>query len=214
MTGMFISFLGTLPMGTLNISAMQISVTDGVRPALYFSIGALLVEVIYVRGTLVAMSWFRKRKKLLVAMEWATLFIILALAVSSFYTAINPSIKSNPILSDTVHRFWLGAGLSAINPLQIPFWFGWSTVLTTKGLLIREKNHYVPYIAGIGLGTFTGQCIFIFGGKWLVESLNARQDIIQWVIGGIFLITAVVQWLKLVKQRDAISRMHDRESSE
>lgn len=211
MTGMFISFLGALPMGTLNISAMQISITDGVRPALYFSIGALLVEVIYVRGTLVAMGWFRKHKKLLVAMEWATLFIVLILAVSSFYTAINPSVKSNPILSNAVHRFWLGAGMSAINPLQIPFWFGWSAVLTTKGLLKREKNHYVPYVAGIGLGTFTGQCIFIFGGKWLVESLNTRQDIIQWIIGGIFLITAVIQWLKMVKQKDAISQMKDNE---
>ncbi len=207
MTGMFISFLGTLPMGTLNISAMQISVTDGVRPALYFSMGALLVEVIYVRGTLVAMGWFRQRKKMLVAMEWATLFIVLALAVSSFYTAIHPSVRSNPILSNTVHRFWLGAGLSAINPMQIPFWFGWSTILTSKGLLKREKNHYVPYVAGIGIGTFMGQCIFIFGGKLLVESLNARQDIIQWVIGGIFLLTAVIQLLKLVKQKDSISKM-------
>ncbi len=207
MTGMFISFLGTLPMGTLNISAMQISVTDGVRPALYFSMGALLVEVIYVRGTLVAMGWFRQRKKMLMAMEWATLIIVLALAVSSFYTAIHPSVRSNPILSNTVHRFWLGAGLSAINPMQIPFWFGWSTILTSKGLLKRENNHYVPYVAGIGIGTFLGHCIFIFGGKLLVESLNARQDIIQWVIGGIFLVTAVIQCLKLVKQKDSISQM-------
>jgi threonine/homoserine/homoserine lactone efflux protein len=209
MTGMFISFLGTLPMGTLNISAMQISITDGVRPALYFSIGALLVEVIYVRGTLVAMSWFRKYKKLLVAMEWVTLFIVLILAVSSFYTALHPSVKSNPLLSNAVHRFWLGAGMSAINPMQIPFWFGWSAVLTTKGFLKREKNHYVPYVAGIGLGTFTGHCIFIFGGKWLVESLNARQDIIQWIIGGIFLITAIIQSVKMVKQKGAISQMKE-----
>jgi hypothetical protein len=43
----------------------------------------------------------------------------------------------------------------------------------------------------------------------LVESLNARQDIIQWVIGGIFLITAVIQGLKMVKQKDAISQMKE-----
>ena len=64
-TGMFISFLGTLPLGTLNISAMQISVSDGVRPAFYFALGALLVEMIYVRLSLVAMNWVRKQKRLL-----------------------------------------------------------------------------------------------------------------------------------------------------
>lgn len=209
MTGMFISFLGTLPMGTLNISAMQISVTDGVKPALLFSTGAILVEVIYVRLTLVAMGWFRQHKKLLKVMEWLTLVIILALAVSSFYTAMHPLVRSNPILSNSVHRFWLGVGLSAVNPLQIPFWFGWSTVLSDRQVLKREGNGYIPYIAGIGFGTLIGHCIFIFGGKLLVDSLNTSQDIIQWVIGGIFLVTALVQFIKMVKQKDAISAMKE-----
>jgi threonine/homoserine/homoserine lactone efflux protein len=207
MTGMFISFLGTLPMGTLNISAMQISISDGYKPALLFSSGALLVEVIYVRLTLVAMTWFTRHTKLLKAMEWVTLVIIMALAVSSFYAAMNPSVKANPILSNTLHRFWLGAGMSAVNPLQIPFWFGWSTVLTTRNVLKRENNQYIPYIAGIGLGTLIGHCIFIFGGKLLVDSLNARQDVIHWCVGGIFLLTAIIQWMRMVKNQDAISKM-------
>jgi threonine/homoserine/homoserine lactone efflux protein len=118
-------------MGTLTISAMQISISDGYRPALLFSFGALLVEMVYVRLTLVAMGWFRQHTRLLRSMEWVTLLIILALAVSSFYAAINPKVRANPILSDTIHRFWLGAAMSAINPMQIPFWFGWSTLLTT-----------------------------------------------------------------------------------
>lgn len=209
MTGMFISFLGTLPMGTLNISAMQISISDGIRPALLFSAGALLVEIVYVRFTLVAMGWFKQHKKLLKGMEWLTLIIILALAVSSFYAAMTPSVRSSPILSNSVHRFWLGAGLSAVNPLQIPFWFGWSTVLSNRNLLKREENQYIPYIAGIGFGTLIGHCIFIFGGKLLVESLDTGQDVIQWFIGGIFLITAIIQWVKMVKHKDAISEMKE-----
>jgi threonine/homoserine/homoserine lactone efflux protein len=209
MTGMFISFLGTLPMGTLNISAMEISIADGYRPALYFSTGALLVEVVYVRFTLVAMGWFRQHKKLLMGMEWLTLIIILALAVSSFYAAMNPSVRSSPILSNAIHRFWLGAGMSAVNPLQVPFWFGWSTVLSNRNVLKREQNHYVPYIAGIGIGTLIGHCIFIFGGKFLVDSMDAKQDVIQWTIGGIFLVTAIIQWIKMVKHKDAISEMKE-----
>jgi threonine/homoserine/homoserine lactone efflux protein len=209
MTGMFISFLGTLPMGTLNISAMQISITDGIRPALLFTSGAILVEVVYVRLTLVAMGWFRQHKKLLKGMEWLTLVIILALAISSFYTAMHPSVRSNPILSNTVHRFWLGAGLSAVNPLQIPFWFGWSTVLSERNLLKREDGLYVPYISGIGFGTLIGHFIFIFGGKLLVDSLNTSQDIIQWVIGGIFLATAIIQLVRMLRQKDAISAMKE-----
>ncbi len=207
MTGMFISFLGTLPMGTLNISAMQISLSDGIRPALYFSAGAVLVEVLYVRVTLVAMTWFRKHKKLLMGMEWFTLVIILALAVSSFYAAANPSVKSSPILSNNVHRFWLGVGMSAINPLQVPFWFGWSTILATRKLLLPKENLYLVYIAGIGLGTIIGHCIFIFGGRLIVERMNTRQNVLHLVIGLIFLLTAIVQWIRMARHKDAISTM-------
>ena len=59
---MLISFLGSLPLGTLNVAAMQISITDGIIQALQFSLGSLLAEVIYVRLSLVAMDWVRKKE--------------------------------------------------------------------------------------------------------------------------------------------------------
>ncbi|MEJ0104480.1 MAG: LysE family transporter [Bacteroidota bacterium] len=59
---MLISFLGSLPLGTLNVAAMQISVTEGARQAILFAIGSLLAEVIYVRISLVAIDWIRKQK--------------------------------------------------------------------------------------------------------------------------------------------------------
>src|SRR5262245_43307357 len=102
-TSLFISFLGTLPLGTLNIAAMQIAYTDGIRPALYFALGVLSVEIIYVRISLVAMDWVRKQQRLFRILEWVTLLIILALAVSSFVAAADPAVKKNVILSNTIH---------------------------------------------------------------------------------------------------------------
>ena len=212
-TGLFISFLGTLPLGTLNIAAMQISISDGIRPAIYFALGALLVEVIYVRISLVAMDWVRKRKKLFRFLEWFTVAIVTALAVSSFVAAADPAEKKNVLLSYSFHRFWLGVVLSALNPVQIPFWFGWSTVLFTKGVLLPRNSHYNIYIAGIGVGTFIGNLIFIFGGRLIVDKLNNNQHIIQYVIGTIFAITAIIMFWKMIRKKDAISEMKELEQS-
>jgi len=199
--------MGTLPLGTMNIAAMQISVTDGIRPAILFAIGALLVEVIYVRLSLIAMNWVRKQKRLFRWLEWVTLLIIVALAVSSFVAASNPTHKENPILSNTLHRFWLGVLMSAINPVQIPFWFGWSTVLFTKKILLPRNDHYLFYICGIGTGTFAGFAVFIFGGKLLVDKLNANQDILNWVIGGIFVITAIIMFWRIMRNKGAANSL-------
>jgi threonine/homoserine/homoserine lactone efflux protein len=209
LTGMFISFLGTLPLGTLNIAAMQISISDGIRPAIYFALGALLVEIIYVRISLVAMDWVRKRKKLFQWFEWLTVVIISALAISSFIAAADPEEKKNVLLSYSFHRFWLGVVLSALNPVQIPFWFGWSTALFTKKVLLPKNSHYNMYILGIGIGTFVGNLVFILGGRLIVDSFNNNQHIVQYVIGSIFAVTALLMFLKLIRKKDAISEMKE-----
>lgn len=201
-TGLIISFLGTLPLGSLNIAAMQISVTDGVRPAMYFVLGALIVEVVYVRVSLVAMNWVLQHKKLFRWLEWISIVIILALAVSSFIVAADPVVKKNVLLSGGIHRFWLGVVMSALNPVQIPFWFGWSTVLFTKNVLEHKNTHYNMYITGIGTGSFIGNLIFILGGRFIVDVLDTNQKILHWIIGLVFLITAVILTIKVLKKKD------------
>jgi len=201
-TGLFISFLGTLPLGTMNIAAMQISISDGIPPAMYYVIGALLIEMIYVRVSLVAMNWVFKHKNIFRWLEWISIVIILALAVSSFVAAADPVVKKNVLLSGGIHRFWLGVIMSALNPVQIPFWFGWSTVLFTKNILQHKNSHYNIYIAGIGSGTFIGNLVFILGGRFIVDVLNTNQKILHWVIGFIFLITAIILTIKVLRKKD------------
>jgi threonine/homoserine/homoserine lactone efflux protein len=202
-TGMLISFLGSLPLGTLNVAAMQIAISDGVYPAVLFSSGSLLAEVIYVRLSLIAMDWIRKQHKLFKILEWVTLAIVVALAVSSFYAAIHPTVHKNVILSSTLNRFVLGFSMCAINPVQIPFWFGWSTVLYTKKVLLPKSSHYNLYILGIGIGTLFGNFVFIFGGRLIAAKINANGHILNWVIGGIFTLTAIIQLYKILKKKDA-----------
>ena len=86
--------------------------------------------------SLIAMDWIRKQKKIFKILEWVTLIIVLALAVSSFYSALHPKMHKNIILSSSLNKYLLGIVMSAVNPIQIPFWFGWSTVLFTKKILL------------------------------------------------------------------------------
>ena len=207
LTALGISFMGTLPLGSLNIAAMQISASDGIWPAIKFSLGALIVEVIYVRVSLVAMDWVRKRKKLFKALEWITVALIAALSVSSFIAAADPYVNKNVILSNTLPRFYLGVMMSAMNPVQIPFWFGWSTVLFTKKILEVNQAQFNLYILGIGVGTFIGNLIFILGGRLIVDHLNTKQHILNYIIGGIFAITAGLLLFKMLKRKDMITEM-------
>lgn len=196
-----------MPLGTLNIAAMQISISNGALSAIQFSLGSLFAEMIYVRLSLVAMDWVRKNEFLFRILEWITLAIVIILAVSSFHAAMNPSQKESVVLSSTLPKILLGFTMSAVSPAQIPFWFGWSTVLLTKNILLPIGKHYNFYIIGIGLGTLVGNCVFIFGGRLVATKLQNSHEAINFVIGGIFVVTAIIQIWKMLKKKSAVHKI-------
>jgi threonine/homoserine/homoserine lactone efflux protein len=200
--GMGISFIGSLPLGTLNIAAMQIAIAEGVKNGIYFSIGSLLIEMIYVRISLIGMEWMLKQEKAVRILEWASIAIVLLLAIFSFYNASISSANSEPIkFIPWMHRLALGFFMSAINPVQIPFWFGWSTVLFERKLLVQKNLHYWIYILGIGTGTLLGNMVFIFGGKYMAAKIANNQAYLNYAIGTVFLLTALFQIFKQYKKR-------------
>ncbi len=209
--GLLISFLGSLPLGTLNVAAMQIGIQESLANAFYFSFGSLLVEMIYVRLSLVGINWIQKQEKLMRVMEWITLLIIVALAAGSIAAALKgASDAKNVFLQNNMHRFLLGVVMCAVNPVLIPFWFGWSAVLFTKKVLQPINSHYNSYIVGIGLGALAGNAVFIFGGQWIASHIANSQQYLNWVIGGIFTLTALIQLWKLLMRKDAITRFEEK----
>ncbi|MDQ2862500.1 MAG: LysE family translocator [Bacteroidota bacterium] len=212
--GLLVSFLGSLPLGTLNVAAMQISVQESIKNAIYFSLGSLLTEMIYVRISLVGINWIRRQKVLFKWMEWIALAIVVALATGSFIAAMHEHHAKNVMLDNNMNRFLLGLLLSAISPMQVPFWFGWSTVLFAKNILQPKNSFYNFYIVGIGLGTLMGNCVFIFGGKYIVQKLNANQSILNWTIGGIFAVTAIIMLIRILMHKGAVEKLDSMEKEE
>ena len=79
----------------------------------------------------------------------------------------------------------------------------------TKGILKPVPTLYNSYIVGIGLGTFVGNCVFIFGGQLVASRINHNQSLLNWVIGSIFLLTAVLQLFKIIRHKDTAHRLED-----
>ncbi|MDQ2719919.1 MAG: LysE family transporter [Bacteroidota bacterium] len=205
--GTIISFFGTLSPSPLNLTAMQISVHESIRIAMYFSLGTILSEIIYVRLCLVGVNWLQKQKTLFKWLEWITFALILALAIGSFIAASKAHPTQNVILDNNINRFLLGMIMSALTPMHIPFWIGWSTVLFTKKILKANNTNYYIYIAGAAVGTFLANWLYIYSGKYIVETLNTNQSLLNRLLGGVFAITALVLLVKILWHKDTADKM-------
>jgi threonine/homoserine/homoserine lactone efflux protein len=196
--GALISFLGSLPPGIMNIAATQISGKQGTGAAMIYAIGSMLAEVIVVRIALSGMTWFLRRQKFFQALEWMTAVLLIIFSVACFVAANSvqefPAILPRLILPPFITGFLI----SSINPLHIPFWLGWSTVLLNKGILVPGAKRYNIYAGGIAVGTIAGFAIFIFGGQYLLGAFQSNQYLINSIIGIILFVVAFVHIRKII----------------
>jgi uncharacterized membrane protein YdjX (TVP38/TMEM64 family) len=95
--------------------------------------------------------------------------------------------------------------------MQIPFWFGWSTVLFSKGILQADGQQFNWYSVGIGIGTLIGLAVFVAGGQLLLHNMQRHMSIVQYCIAGIFAITACVFLYKIVYNKGAAAALQAKE---
>lgn len=187
--GMLISFVGALPLGSLNITAFDIAANDGFSSAIGFALAAIVVELIYVRLTLLG------NRKLVVGDRFAryalpfAAALLLYLAIASFYTAkVSVDVPVGPMLFPKIASpILLGLLLSALNPLQIPFWMLWNKYLLDKGILAHQRSSYAGYMMGIGSGTFLGLLVFMFLGRFIVSNYEGYHVVTNTILGILYL---------------------------
>lgn len=196
--GLIISLLGALPLGNLNITALHIASTQNLRKALWFAAGVVIVEVVYLFITLIAINQIISNKAVFAPMQWLSVLILLALAMGSFIAAYQKSTKTKNVLIDNkLTGFVLGVIMSAVNPMQIPFWVGWSVYAQTHQLLYPSNLSYLSFTIGVGCGTLLALLLFIAVGKQFSALLIREQKLVQLIMGLLFLTIAIFQAISL-----------------
>lgn len=194
-----ISFLGQIVLSNMNMTATQLSVQEGYKKAWYFGLGVAIVEIIYLRFALTGMDWVTQHKTLFKILGWITVVVFLILGIVAFATAKKQTVEQKSILlQNKLHRFILGASMSALNPVQIPFWFLWSTQLIQNNVLEINKLQFNVFSIGAGLGTLAGMSIYIYGGNWAITKMKTSNKTLNLIMGCVFFITALIQLYRVI----------------
>jgi threonine/homoserine/homoserine lactone efflux protein len=198
-TGFSVSFLGQLPLGNLNVAATQIGVEENFKNAWLFSIGVAIVEIVYLRLGLNSSAWMMRNQTLFSVMSWITVVLFYVLGFFSIRRAIRQKEPQSKglLIDNKVNRFLLGMMLSAINPLQIPFWFFWGTYFIHNGTVKPTSGDFNLFTIGAGLGTLSGQTIYMYGGTWLIKKMKASHKILNIIMGAVFILSATIQVYKI-----------------
>jgi len=199
LSSLSISFWGSLPLGTLNLGVANYASGHDLAGAIGFSIAAISVEMILVRVALVAVRRLEKLTRFYRLFSLVTCGILLALSFSSLLAAWQMETFRASLPFSTLNPVLSGLLLSLINPLHLPFWMGWTTILRSKKMLDDRSRSYNIFIAAIGVGTALAFCVYGTAGSRLIQLLGSRQVLLNWVVGIALLITAVAQLYKTLR---------------
>ena len=176
----------------------------GISAGFAFALGCIVIEIVYVRITLVGMNWLQKREKLFKLLEWVSLTIIFGLAIFCFYSSYTKLDFSSAFPKIIKYPFFTGMVLSFLEPMKISFWFVWSTFLFTNKSLLPVSNYYNYFVVGVALGSLFGFMPFIYSGSYLIPAIKSHQPAINFVTGIILLLTAIIQLYRIFRKNKAL----------
>ena len=178
---------------------VRLSAEAGVTAAAMFSIGCLLAELVTVSASLVLVDRVMRFKNIGYVMQWISLIILLLFTVACFMAATSERLP-NPILAvDGASPLVLGFVMMIINPVQLPFWLGWTALLAEKKFIKAISTQYLMYVSGSGAGSLLASVCFIFLGKFFVSKWTISPAAFYSTLGVLFLLTFLLQLRKVVE---------------
>lgn len=171
LVGFLVSFVGSIPLGYLNVIGLQIYNKLGINNVILYLFGVISIEAFVVYFTLIFSERLSNQRKLIKIIDGLSIFFMLLLAYS-FYSQSHTGTSSSDMTTEyfDFYPYLIGMIFSIFNFIQIPFWIGWNLYLIHGKFISVERNYKLLYVLGALIGTYLGMLALILGLNLVVEN--------------------------------------------
>jgi threonine/homoserine/homoserine lactone efflux protein len=197
LTGFLISFIGTLPIGYLNLIALQLYLMNGLPALVAFILGVVLVEVLVVYFILRFIEFIKEKNNFQRSLKIAAMLYLLFIGIALLLpgeTDAKPKAYTYLLM---MNPFALGALLNLINPMQIVFWSGWNATLVANQKIDLSTLGRFLFLISIPIGTALGMALFAGSGGTIISQLGfADSPFVTKAIGVCLIVLSAGLFLK------------------
>jgi threonine/homoserine/homoserine lactone efflux protein len=190
--GFVLGFLGYLPLGNINLTVVQISLSGNAKTLWTYILFVAIMEFVYCVACIGAADLLMQQPDWIIRLKWLAVIIFAALGILSLL-----KVEDEKTSLSKAH-FQKGIFVAIVNPLQVPFWLIWSVFLTQNKLLRKEGIYISLFGAVTAVGTIVVLWLYAVGGKNLVVRLGLSRTFINRFIGVVLLGLAAWQLAKLL----------------
>jgi len=198
LVGFLVSFIGSIPLGYLNVIGFEIYNQQSLKPTLLYLFGVVFIEFFVIYFTLTFANVLAVNKKITKYIQAFSVLFMFVLA-GVFYFSSNTNIDFTS--SFNYSPFALGIVLSCLNFMQIPFWIGWNVYLLNGKYIEVSKTKNYFYVFGTVMGTFFGMLVLILSLHYFAANVKfVAKYLTQIIIPLVFLTLGIFQAIKFYKK--------------
>lgn len=169
--GFLVSFIGSIPLGYLNVVGFDIYTQKGLMSTIQYLVGVVVIEFIVIFFTLFFAKKLAENKRLTKYIEGFSIFFMFFLAIMFFFS-FNSESDNRTVFSNIQSNFFLsGLLFSSLNFIQIPFWTGWNLYLLNGSHIEVSKSNKYFYVLGTITGTFFGMLVLILSLHYFASNV-------------------------------------------
>ena len=195
--GFLVSFIGSIPLGYLNVVGFEIYKQRGLDQTVFYLLGVISIEFFVIYFTLLFAENLTNNKKLLQFIECFSVLFMFILAYI-FYSSGNSESINKTIFSTISQNFFIaGVLLSCTNFIQIPFWLSWNLYLLNGNFIETSNSRKYFYVFGTVTGTFIGMMALIISLNYLSLQIDfLSKYLIKCIIPIVFVGLGIYQGIK------------------
>ena len=200
--GFLVSFIGSIPLGYLNVVGYEVYQTFGLNETIFYLLGVIIIEFFVIFITLLFANQLIANKKLLKYIEAFSIIFMFLLAYI-FYSSATKDVSTQTILEKYVHYspFVVGLILSVLNFIQIPFWTSWNLYLLNGNYIEIAKSRRYFYVFGTIIGTFSGMLVLILSLDYVTNQTDfLAKYLMKIIIPMVFVGLGIFQAYKFYKK--------------
>ncbi len=191
--GTMISFIGSIPPGTLNLAVLQLGMEHKIKAAMRFAIAVSIIEYPYAWIAVVFEGWITSSPMIVDNFQLITAIVMIVIGGFSVWSARKPSEFSVKFNESGFRR---GLILSILNPMAIPFWVAYTAFLKSQGWIDLSTPWLVhSYVLGTSVGVMLLLTLFAFLARKLASYVKDNR-IVKLVPGLTLLVLGVYAFVK------------------
>ena len=196
--GLIASVVGVIPPGLLNMSAAKISMREGRRKGLMFSLGVCITVFIQTYIALIFARYLDRHPEIIDVLQKVALGIFLSITIYFFFIASH--IRKEPLKevnNSKTHRVFSGMFLAALNLLPIPYWVYISITFSSFGWFKFTTFELWATVLASSLGTFIVLAIYVW---FFRKKEHERKGWVNmnYIIGLVTAIISVITFIKIL----------------